>query len=142
MVTNTIFTANEATIQIWEEVNGLKTGDTLLEFRFWGNFSLEEQFITEDIAQLGYDEIETSITGKKYNFKIDMMKYITKSQYRSISDRSKKYQIEVDFFNETDGVQDKYTLHTCMPTGNWSPFKGADNQVATVNCEWQVKSYS
>lgn len=133
-----IFSSNDAKIAIWEEINGEKNGNVLVdELLFVQNVSLETTFQEITIPQIGYDETETEIVGRSHDLKGELLRYFSKEDADSLSDTNKLYQIEIRL-----SPTEIYTLHSCRPIGTWIRIQASDNQIMKMQFAYRVKSFT
>lgn len=137
MSTLAVLTSQEGTIEIFKEDNfGAKITPALLQPLTIQNFNLTQTHTTETIDELDIVETEIDVLDTTYTFCFDFLNYITKNQWLSISNRTKKYTIEITFLNETTQQEDIWKIFHCTPSGSWTAFSGADNEIVTSSCEY------
>ena len=142
-MTTAVLTTQEGTIKIFEEDSiGAKIIPALLQPLTIQNFSLTQINSTETIDELEFVETAIDVLDVSYIFSFSFLNYITKNQYLAISNRTKKYTIEIIFLNETTGNQDDWKVFHCTPSGSWNVLSGADNDVLVTSCEYATSYLS
>jgi hypothetical protein len=131
-----VFTAEEATIYIYEVVEGDYGTSTTLLFsgRYTQNVTLLQSLLTSEETQYDTDDIDIQDETISYDFSIGEF-YYDKSREPAASDRTKKYEIKVIFENQTTAQLETYTLQNCKNTLWEITFQ--DNNNVTVTARYK-----
>jgi len=116
-MTEEVFTANEASVSIYEVVVGDYGSSTTLLFtcKYTQDVSLLKSLTTTEEYQYGTDDIDIQDETQSYDFSMGNF-YYSKDLEFNATDRTKKYEIVVTFENLTTAQEDIYTLEDCKNT--------------------------
>ena len=136
-MTEEVFTAEEASVSIYEVVEDAVYGDSttlLFTCKYTQDVNCLKSLSVSEEAQYDTDSIDIQDETQSYDFSAGEF-YYAKDREFDASDRTKKYEIIVIFQNATTAQLDTYTLEDCKNTLWQVTFR--DNDVVRVTARFK-----
>ena len=130
-----VFSLNDATLTIYEEETGGALGNLLFGMIYVQDVSLTKDHDIDEYPSMNSSYLNHEIIGQRFNFAVGKL-YFDKTQlFNSAFDRSKKYRIVIDFYEQQSNRSETYTLYSCTP-GTFE-MAGRDNDIMVARLSYR-----
>jgi len=110
-----VFSLNDATLTIYEEGVGGVLGALLFEMLYIQDVSLTKDYDIDEYPSMNSNHLNHEIIGQRFNFSVGKLYFDKTTVFNQAFDRSKKYRIIVNFYEQSTGKNETYTLYSCPP---------------------------
>jgi len=133
--TDIVFSLNDATLTIYEEEVGGSLGALLFEMVYVHGVLLSKDYDIDTYPSMNSDFLNHEITGQRFAFSVDKLYFDKATIFNQAFDKSKKYRIIVNFYEQSTGKNETYTLYTCTPGA--FELTGRDNDIMVARLSYQ-----
>ena len=110
-----VFSLNDATLTIYEEEADGSLGVRLFEMLYVQDISLMRDYDIDEYPSMNSNYLNHEIIGQRFNFAVGKLYFDKTTVFSQAFDRSKKYRIVVEFYEQSIGKTEIYTLYSCTP---------------------------
>lgn len=130
-----VFSLNDATLTIYEENADGTLGDLLFGMLYVQNVSLTKDYDIDEYPVMNSSYFDAEIIGQRFNFLVEKLYFDKATVFDQAFDRSRKYRIIVDFYEQSTGKNDTYTLYRCTP--RIFELGGRDNDIMVARLSYR-----
>jgi len=130
-----VFSLNDATLTIYEENPDGTLGALLFEMAYVQGVSLSKEHDIDEYPSMNSEYLNHEVIGQRFNFSIENLYFDKATVFNQAFDRSKKYRIIVNFYEQTTGKNETYTLYSCTP-GTYE-LGGRDNDIMVARLSYR-----
>ena len=129
-----VFSLNDATLTIYEEESsGIL--NLLFEMLYTQGVSLMKEHDIDEYPSMNSEYLNHEIIGQRFNFSVEKLYFDKTTIFSQAFDKSKKYRIVVNFYEQSTGKNETYTLYNCTP-GTFE-LGGRDNDLMVARLSYR-----
>ena len=130
-----VFSMNDVTVTIYEEEADGTLGDLLFEMLYVHGVSLVKEHDIDEYPSMNSEYLNHEIVAQRFNFSLEKLYFDKATIFNQAFNRSKKYRIIVNFYEQSTGKNETYTLYRCTP-GNFD-LGGRDNDIMVARLSYR-----